>query len=427
MNISKSVKKFSLSSVVLAAMLVSVSASAVRLPSDTLLSIDAGVVSPTACTSGSCFSMEVVPGFTVWKALEAGTDGGIILGKDQTTGGQQIGTDSMTNSTPGQAVNAFYFFSNYGSMGTAPMSGTVSGVITNGSSLNFFDAASCVGAACNNVTKLGTWNVAWSGLAAPMGSEGGCLSVNCTADQLSGIFVSKWNVTGANGETTYILDYSQVVPDGHPSGFGGQPFAMHLVGRITLPPGTNVPPTANNVAIGGTAGAVLTWTPSVSDADSGPNPLTCFIGTPPANGTATVAANCSSGSYVSNGTFSGTDSFTYVANDGLASSNVATVTATISAQSACVLKYPSKTVTTSKSNMKIVSTGNIVRVDDHIHICSGTLLSYSSTSSTYPGKVTCKINGTSAPVTGKAKIDDTLKCTLKPYRDQSITVYVRKG
>lgn len=426
MNIGKSVKNLILSSAVLTAIITSVPASAVPLLRDTVLKITPGVVTPTSCVSGSCFSMEVVPGFSVWTAITPGTDGGIVVGKNQLSGGQQTGVDSAANTTPGQATGAFSFFGNYGTFGTAPMTGTNAGVITTSSADNVFDSASCVGAACNAVTKLGSWNVAWSGNAVPMGSVGGCVSVNCTPAHLSGIFVSKWTV---NPDNTYALQYSQVVPDGHPSGFGGQPFAMNLVGPIVPTVIINVPPTAGPVSISGIAGSAITWTPAVSDPD-GPSPLTCFIATPPANGTATVAANCSGGSYISNATFSGTDSFSYSTSDGLASAT-ASVTATITASTstACTSANPIKSVTASKSNMKIVGTGNISSFStgssNYVFICPTTFLNYNSTSATHPGKVTCKVNDASAPVTGQAKIGDKLRCTLRPYKDQTITIYVR--
>ena len=74
----------------------------------------------------------------------------------------------------------------------------------------------------------------WSGYSVPMGSANGCVSSNCTADQLAGILVSSWSV---NPDNTYSMDYSLVVPDGNQSGFGNIPFVLHLEGTIIQPQG----------------------------------------------------------------------------------------------------------------------------------------------------------------------------------------------
>ena len=422
--------KISLSLITLAtAIVIPLTASAARLPNGTLLTVNPGVVTATTCVSASCFSMEIVPGFTVWTALEAGTDGGIILGKNQVSGGQEIGQNSETNTTSGELTKAFAFFANYGSFGTAPMTGTLAGVITSDASLNFFDSASCSGAACKTLTQLGTWNVAWGGMVAPMGSTGGCLSSQCTADQLNGIFISNWTV---NPDNTYSLEYNQVVPDGHPSGFGNQPFTLRLAGTVTNCSGptciVNLPPVAYNVLLEGAAGTVLTWKPVVTDTD-GPSPLTCFIGTQPANGTATVAANCSSGSYISGVGFSGVDSFTYGANDGLVNSNLATVTAatTGSPSTACTLAYPVKQYTYSfKSKLTMVVTGNIRSNNSHeVRICPTTRLEYDATSKVYP--VTCYINNVPVPAKGLVTVGAQLKCNVKPYAGDQYKVTIKSA
>jgi hypothetical protein len=427
MNMNISASKPSLSLLALAAAIVfPLTASAAKLPNGTLLTLNPGVVTDNACISGSCFSMEIVKGFTVWTALKPGTDGGILLGKNQLSGGQEVGANSETNAASGEITGAFPFFANYGTFATAPLTGTVAGVVTSDSSLNYFDDASCAGAACTGVTQLGTWNVAWGGMAAPMGSDGGCLSANCTAAQLSGIFISNWTV---NPDKTYSLDYNQVVPDGHPSGFGNQPFTLRLAGTITTP-GTvvNLPPVAYNVLVEGAAGAVLTWKPVVSDTD-GPSPVTCFIGTPPANGSATIAADCSSGSYISGIGFSGIDTFTYGANDGLVNSNLATVTAatTGTPSTACTLTYPVKQYTyNSKSKLTMVVTGNIKSNNNHeVRICPTTRLEYNATSTVHP--VTCYINNVVAAPTGSVAIGAQLKCNVKPYASDQYKIRIKSA
>lgn len=105
------------------------------------------------------------------------------------------------------------------------------------------------------------------------------------------------------------------------------------VGTPTAPPPVNTPPVAApgtlTVAPGATAQGVL----SASDANG--NALTYRINTPPARGTVTVT-NAAAGvySYTANAGVTGTDSFTFVANDGLADSNSATIAVTYAAANA---------------------------------------------------------------------------------------------
>jgi Bacterial Ig domain len=91
-------------------------------------------------------------------------------------------------------------------------------------------------------------------------------------------------------------------------------------------PAANSPPQAGAVSITATAGRAATWTPSVSDADD--TTLTCSIASNPNHGSATVASNCSSGTYTANSGFLGGDSFTYRVSDGHASAT-ATVSVTV--------------------------------------------------------------------------------------------------
>jgi hypothetical protein len=91
----------------------------------------------------------------------------------------------------------------------------------------------------------------------------------------------------------------------------------------------NDPPTAANDGYAMLQGAALTVAaPGVlgNDADVD-NPLTAAVVTGPSNGTLALASN-GSFTYTPAGTFYGTDSFTYRASDGVASSN-ATVTITV--------------------------------------------------------------------------------------------------
>ncbi len=92
-------------------------------------------------------------------------------------------------------------------------------------------------------------------------------------------------------------------------------------------------PVAVNDAYTTVQGQTLTVAaPGVLSNDSSPGglPLTAIQVTNTANGTATLNAN-GSFTYTPNASFSGSDSFTYKANNGAANSNIATVTITVSA------------------------------------------------------------------------------------------------
>jgi VCBS repeat-containing protein len=65
-----------------------------------------------------------------------------------------------------------------------------------------------------------------------------------------------------------------------------------------------------------------------NDSDAEGDPLTAVLDTGPSNGTLTLNAD-GSFSYTPNADFSGVDTFTYHANDGLSDSNIATVTITV--------------------------------------------------------------------------------------------------
>jgi len=81
------------------------------------------------------------------------------------------------------------------------------------------------------------------------------------------------------------------------------------------------PPVANSQSLT-TNGSPIPITLTATDANS--NPLTYAIVTPPAHGTLT--GHAPSVAYTPASGYSGTDSFTFQANDGVANSNVATVT-----------------------------------------------------------------------------------------------------
>ena len=136
---------------------LSTSVLAAPLPDNTLLTISGGVGSDTntPCSSGSCFGMEIVLGTSVWKNIFPGTDGGIIIGKNQSSGGQEIDEPgsggSPTNTTSGQITAAWNFGGNWGTFFTASALS-----FPDNASLNRFNDADCIKADCIGKTEIKT-------------------------------------------------------------------------------------------------------------------------------------------------------------------------------------------------------------------------------------------------------------------------------
>jgi hypothetical protein len=201
---------------------------AAPLPALTKLTITPWVNPPVplldgvGCTFGSCFGMGVFGTFYGWTALEAGTDNGLIVGKSQLSGGQDVNLASTNN---GELTALWAFGGNNGTFFTSP-----------GGDGNIFDDASCTGAACIGKTELKVWNTAWGGKVIPMGSAAGCnktLLSNCTADMVAGIFVRSWKIDppGGTGPRMYELIYDQIVP----SEFPNFPYRLILRGEVVVP------------------------------------------------------------------------------------------------------------------------------------------------------------------------------------------------
>jgi hypothetical protein len=125
--------------------------------------------------------MEVTPGIVIWTDFGPGTDGGIVAGKSQLSGGQEIDKDSILS---GELSAAWSFYGNFGTFFTAP----------DGDTLNLFDDASCTGADCIGKTELKVLNMALNGMMIPLGSKDGRNNPLCTPDQLNGIFVGDYQI-----------------------------------------------------------------------------------------------------------------------------------------------------------------------------------------------------------------------------------------
>lgn len=201
---------------------------AAPLPKGTKLTINPGSVVSNQCVSGSCFSVFTSP--EIWSPLTPGTDGGLIIGKSQRSGGQELVLGVIT--TPGELTSAYTLFGYTGTFATATLVDAGGKVVLGDPALNFFNDQSCLGAGCIGKTELGTLNVAHFGTAVAVGSSMPCIEPECTPDMKAGIDVTSWTV---NPDKTYTLDYSWVV-----QGITGCifPFCrgvntkLHLEGRI---------------------------------------------------------------------------------------------------------------------------------------------------------------------------------------------------
>ncbi len=118
------------------------------------------------------------------------------------------------------------------------------------------------------------------------------------------------------------------------------PLATVDNGSCTLPV-ANVAPVASALSI--TTAQDTATSSQVSATDANNDPLTFATTSNPTNGTLTFNTN-GTFTYTPNAGFSGTDSFTFVANDGAATSTVATTTITVTA--APVTPTPTPTPTT---------------------------------------------------------------------------------
>ncbi|MBN1675118.1 MAG: hypothetical protein JXR37_29020 [Kiritimatiellae bacterium] len=100
---------------------------------------------------------------------------------------------------------------------------------------------------------------------------------------------------------------------------------------ITVQAAANGAPVASDGAFATAAGTPV-YTPLAYTDSDGPGPYTITIVTPPAGGTLSGTGN--DRTYTPAAGFTGTDSFTWKVNDGLADSNVATVRITVSGEGA---------------------------------------------------------------------------------------------
>lgn len=232
-------------------------ARAAPLPVGTVLTIDSGVNDATspACFTGSCFTVDILNtiGNRHYYNFVAGSDGGIVIGKNQAAG---------VSPEPGElagfirvdAVEA------PGSMYTTPYQ-----FDPTDASVNIFDDQSCNSAsACAGKTVLGTWNKSGGfGRADALGTASRvCDPLRCPG-------VTRWTITAAGAPgldgDRYTLEYERNVPDFLDS--FDHLFRFHLEGTIQLPKvdGVDVAVSLAAAPNPATQNAVLTYTATVSN------------------------------------------------------------------------------------------------------------------------------------------------------------------
>jgi VCBS repeat-containing protein len=154
----------------------------------------------------------------------------------------------------------------------------------------------------------------------------------------------------------------------------------------------NDPPTAGDDAYGvaedGTLNVSVGSGVLTNDGDVDTDPLSAVIGTGPSHGALTLNTD-GSFTYTPTANYNGTDTFTYRTTDGTATSNLATVTITITA----VNDPPIATNDTATTNEDTPLNGNVLTNDTDID--SGTLtVATPGTITTTHGTVTLAADGT---------------------------------
>jgi VCBS repeat-containing protein len=181
-----------------------------------------------------------------------------------------------------------------------------------------------------NVAHGGTLTIAPPGvLQGAVDSDGDSIRATISTQPQHGTVVLQ-----SNGGFTYTHDGSNTLADGF--GFrAGDGIANGGTTLVTIIIGPNTPPTAvNDGPYTVPEGATLTVPAATgliandTDPDTQKSSWTLTVVTPPLHGSLAVA-NDGSFVYVHDGSETTTDTFTYRANDGIATSNVATVSITI--------------------------------------------------------------------------------------------------
>jgi hypothetical protein len=163
----------------------------------------------------------------------------------------------------------------------------------------------------------------WTCPSSPSGSVltctySGSLSAASTSDALT------VTVTPNFGDAT--LDFSSAVSSDQPDSNSSNDTAS---GSVTTP---DTAPVASDGTLSTSEGTAVNGTLKATDTDS-IDTLTYSVVTQPAHGSVSVTASTSAYKYTPRTGYSGSDSFTFKANDGTLDSNTATVSVTVTASS----------------------------------------------------------------------------------------------
>jgi VCBS repeat-containing protein len=191
------------------------------------------------------------------------------------------------------------------------------------------DAPTAVNDGPYTVAEGGTLNVAAPGV---LGNDTDPDSPTLTAVLVSGPSHASSFTLNADGSFTYVHDGSETLSDSFTyKASDGSLFSNVATVSITISP-VNDPPTANNDAYSVDEGGTLNVAaPGVLGNDTDPDgpSISAILVSGPAHASSFTLNADGSFSYVHDGSETTSDSFTYKANDGLADSNVATVTITV--------------------------------------------------------------------------------------------------
>lgn len=188
-----------------------------------ILFIESGVPgdpvdSSVPAQSGSFFTMQVTPQTLIYTVLEPGPDGGVVIGHDQPAGNTHTG--APTGDEEVSVDQPWLFFANTG------LHFTRNGGVT-GNPDGTLQFGSLTGGA-------GKWIVSWNGI--PEIDLGG--DTTGTFPEDLGFGTIACSPAPCADQSTFELDYAAHVPPGDPSGFGGVPYTLKLVGVVGFLDGT---------------------------------------------------------------------------------------------------------------------------------------------------------------------------------------------
>ena len=168
--------------------------------------------SSVPATGGSYFTMRMTPTSTVYTVMAPGPAGGIVIGHAQPGSGAHTGAPAGTEEIG--VDQAWNFFSNTG--------------------LHYTEDDGITGNSDGTLDFARKWFVAWGGIPAiDMGGD----TTGTFPEDLGNATIACTPAPCAD-QSTFELDYEAHVPPGDPSGFGGVPYGLKLVGTVGFLDGT---------------------------------------------------------------------------------------------------------------------------------------------------------------------------------------------